>query len=179
MPRRIAAVLCLLALCLATYPAAAESTPSVNAELIAYYGKSRSYRRVRRDVLSWHKTTRNGCVAFVSTALRHIGYDIPQRGKLDGWGVSRITFAFSAHLENAGWTRSNDVAGLRPGDIVFTQGYPDHVFVFHSWASERRRIARVIDNKGLRIRRAMVPAPDSDTAAFAYVLRAPQRARLR
>lgn len=149
------------------------SEPGINARLVSYYSEARNYRRVRRDVLDWHKTTRNGCVAFASTALRHIGFDIPVRGKRDGWGVSRITFAFSDFLEEAGWTRIDNAADIAPGDLAFTTGYPDHVFVFHSWSNRRHRVARILDNKGYLARRAFTPAAGSSNSAFAYALRAP------
>src|SRR5688572_28335332 len=88
----------------AVSPAAADD---INAELLRYYAKERHYRAVKKDVLEWHKTTKNACVAFVSEALRHIGVAIPRDGKIDGAGVSRITLAFSRHLEDElGWTRS-------------------------------------------------------------------------
>ena len=152
-------------------PVAAER--DVGAELAAYAGSKKQYRAIRKDVLAWHKTSKNGCVAYASTALRHIGVNIPLRGVRDGWGVSRITFAFSDHLEKElSWTRVAMTA-LRPGDLVFTTGAPDHVFIFHSWASERRRVARAIDNQGHKHRRPLKPGTSSRLAAFAYALRAP------
>lgn len=158
------------------------STRSVSAEdhsarlgerLIEYYQAPHHYRAVKRDVLRWHKTTRNGCVAFASTALRHIGFAIPEKGKRDGWGVSRITFSFSAYLLEAGWTKLDDAKVLKPGDIVFTSGYPDHVFVFHSWSKKGKQLAKVIDNKGLLTKRRMVPVRGSHHSPFAYALRGP------
>jgi hypothetical protein len=151
----------------------ADRSQSVNAQLIDYYSKANNYRRVKREVLAWHKTTKNGCVAFASTALRHIGIDVPLRGKRDGWGVSRITFAFSGYLEEAGWTRNDSANELEPGDLVFTTGYPDHVFVFHSWRDARRQLARVLDNKGYLLNRPMFPDTQHQLSAFAYALRAP------
>ncbi len=161
------------ALLLLAGPARADG---LTEQLFGYFSHKQNYKQVRRDVLEWHGTTRNGCVAFVSTALRNVGMDIPVRGKRDGWGVSRITFALSDYLEEEhGWTKMADVAELVPGDIVFTDGYPDHVFVFHSWNNERKRIASVIDNQGFAIRRPMHPKPGSDVAAFSYALRPPKR----
>lgn len=148
-------------------------TKNVNVKLVKYYSSPSNYKRVKREVLDWHKTTRNGCVAFVSTALRHVGFDIPERGKRNGWGVSRVTFAFSDFLEEAGWIRINDAKNIAPGDLAFTTGYPDHVFVFHSWSNSRRRVARILDNKGYLTRRAFTPGKGSNNSAFAYALRAP------
>lgn len=144
-----------------------------NEDLIAYYGVRANYKKVKRDVLGWHKTTRNGCAAFVSTALRHVGIDVPLREKRDGWGISRITFALSDYLiEDLDWQRIDEVDQLEPGDVAFTTGYPDHVFVFAGWKSRDRRVAKVIDNKGFKISRPLAPTTDSDLAAFAYALRA-------
>ena len=174
MARKLLLWLFLL-LSFSTSPALAKevsSSQSVNAQLIDYYSKATNYTRVRRDVLKWHKTTRNGCVAFASTALRHIGFEIPVHGKREGWGVSRITFAFSDFLEEAGWTRIDTAENIVPGDMVFTTGFPDHVFVFHSWSNLRRRVARVLDNKGHLTRRAFTPAEGSEIAPFSYALRA-------
>ena len=151
----------------------AESAPLVGEQLISYYANAKNYRKVKRDVLDWHKTTTNGCVAFASTALRHVGYEVPIAAKRDGWGVSRITFAFSDFLKEAGWRRIDSAEDLIPGDLAFTTGYPDHVFVFHSWASARRFVARVLDNKGHLKRRAMFPNKATDISAFSYALRAP------
>jgi hypothetical protein len=164
---------------LGTTPARAErASQSITERLIDYYASAKNYRRVKRDVLRWHKTTRNGCVAFVSTALRNIGVDIPLREKRDGYGISRITFAFSGYLEERGWQRLDAAEQLRPGDVVFTTGYPDHVFVFHSWRERDEQSAKIIDNQGHLIDRAMFPLRGSDDAAFAYALRAPDAARV-
>ena len=64
-----------------------------------------------------------------------------------------------------------DADELRPGDLVFTTGYPDHVFVFQRWADRSRRIARVLDNRSFAGARPLFPAPGSDVSAFAYALR--------
>lgn len=150
---------------------ATADTPS--DELFAYYGKRANYKKVKRDVLGWHKTTRNGCAAFVSTALRHVGVDVPLRETRDGWGISRITFALSDYLEqDLGWTRVESAGDLSPGDVVFTTGYPDHVFVFAGWKNKKRHIALATDNIGFEKARPLSPDPDSDISAFGYALRA-------
>jgi hypothetical protein len=144
-----------------------------------YLSRTVNDRSVRREVLEWHRTMRNGCVAFASTALRRVGVSVPERGVRDGEGVSRITRAFSDFLEQElGWRRV--AAGdLRPGDLVFTTdvaccpGYPAHVFVFEGWRSRRRRIALATDNVGRRRPRPLDPPPGSDVDGFAYALRGP------
>jgi hypothetical protein len=168
----------VLALVLAV--ASTASAEDVNSELVRWYAKAANYRAVKKDVLDWHGTTRNGCVAFASTALRHIGVEIPLREKIDGMGVSRITWAFSVYLEERlGWDRVTDLAKLRPGDVVFTaddpccEGVPAHVVVFVKWKDARRRVAWVIDNQGFTHARALRPGRGDATSAFAYALRAP------
>jgi hypothetical protein len=153
---------------------------SVGAELRRYYGTKAGYRAVKADVLRWHKTTRNGCVAFASTALRHVGVAIGERDTIDGEGISRITRVFVAYLEGElGWRRITDAAELAPGDLVFTTdapccpGYPAHVVMFAGWRDRGRAIATVIDNQGWKRRRAMHPPAGSDVDPFAFALRAP------
>jgi hypothetical protein len=152
---------------------------SLRDRLRTYYGSAAGYRAVKADVLRWHKTTRNGCVAFASTALRHVGVDIAEAGKVDGEGVSRITRVFVQYLEHdLGWDRITDSAQLAPGDLVFTTdvvpGYPAHVVMFDGWADRKRELARVIDNQGFKRRRAMHPAAGSTIDPFAFALRAPE-----
>lgn len=160
-------------------PAAhAERTRTTGDELARYVGSAAHDRAVRREVKRWHHTMTNGCVAYASTALRHVGVDIDEKGKLDGDGISRLTRGFSRHLEqHLGWTRITDAKALRPGDLVFTVDvipeYPAHVFVFHGWVDKRRAIARISDNTGHKKSRPLFPGPDSDIDPFAYALRAP------
>lgn len=174
---------CLLLTALAATATTAATPATAGADtggdLVRWYGAPAHYREVRRDVLGWHKTTRNGCVAFASTALRHVGVAVPERGY-----VRRITLDFSRFLEgDLGWVRVADPRALAPGDLVFTTdadccpGYPAHVFVVASWVSRPRLVVRAIDNRGLGYTRPLAPAPGDDTSAFAYALRAPADAR--
>src|SRR5689334_18777227 len=80
------------------------------AETLAQHLASRANdRAVRRDVMRWHHTMTNGCVAYASTALRHSGVAIAERGKLDGDGISRLTRGFSRYLQDTlGWSRVDD-----------------------------------------------------------------------
>jgi hypothetical protein len=159
-------------------PAAADT---LGERLVRDYGSARGYRSIKREVLAWHGTTRNGCVAFVSTALRRLGLPVPQDGvDADGHGVSRITIALARHLEAAlHWRRIDDPAALQPGDLVFTTdhpccvGIPEHVFVFAAWHDRARMQALAIDNQGRRYVRALRPDAPTSHAAFAWALRAP------
>jgi hypothetical protein len=158
--------------------AAPAHADSLGDRLGDYYGSRAGYRAVKADVLRWHKTTSNGCVAFASTALRHVGVEIGEHQVLDGEGVSRITRVFVMYLEDElGWTRITDSTALARGDLVFTTdvipGYPAHVVMFAGWANRARGVARVIDNQGFKRRRAMHPPADSDVDAFAFALRPP------
>lgn len=158
--------------------ARAERTRTAGDELARYVGSPSNDRAVRREVKRWHRTMTNGCVAYASTALRHVGVDIDEKGKLDGDGISRLTRGFSRHLEEKlGWQRVTDARALRPGDLVFTVDvvpeYPAHVFVFHGWIDRRRAIARISDNTGHKKSRPLFPGAGSDIDPFAYALRAP------
>jgi hypothetical protein len=171
-------VLVLLAILVSSF-SSATAEPDITTRLHRYYATSAGYWKVHRDVMGWHKTTENGCVAFASTALRHIGVDIPMTLKKDGYGVSRITGAFAAYLsEDLRWTRIDDPSKLRPGDIVFTTPrcehcYPQHVMVFAGWARADRSVGRFIDNQGFGIARAMKETPGSRYSGFGYALRPP------
>jgi len=170
-----------LIVALARATGAAPATPKdLTALMHHYYGSRTGYAEVTRDVLKWHKTALNGCVAFASTALRHVGVAIPVDGKIDGQGVSRITRAFSRYLsEELGWTRTEDLDALRPGDVVFSTdapccpGYPNHVVMFDGWSHRDRAIALVVDNQGFRIARPMIQADGSDVDGFGYALQPP------
>src|SRR5512138_320981 len=148
------------------------------SKLHTYYGTAKGYAKVTEDVLRWHGTRQNGCVAFASTALRHVGVEIPVDGKIDGQGVSRITRSFSRYLvEELGWTRVESIDELRAGDMLFSTdapccpGYPNHVSMFDGWSQRKKKIALVVDNQGFHIARPLVQSTGSDVDGFAYALR--------
>jgi hypothetical protein len=168
----------VIGLSLALGLGSARADDDIPARLHHYYGTQKGYAEVTHDVMAWHKTALNGCVAFASTALRHIGVDIPMDARIDGYKVSRITGAFSRYLsEQLGWTRIDSVDDLRPGDIVFSTdapccaGYPNHVMMFDGWSKRDQEIALVVDNQGFRIARPFAPREGSDVDAFHYALR--------
>ena len=86
------------------------TTPSgIHAKLYAYYSKYSNYQKVTRDVMSWYGTRSNGCVAFMTTALRHVGLAVPKRNDSRGENISLVTRPFSNYLEyELGWTRITD-----------------------------------------------------------------------
>jgi hypothetical protein len=162
-------------------PVAAEDKPEpdLTARLHRYYGTWDGYQKVHRDAMGWHKTAQNGCVAWASTALRHVGVAIPFDTFKDGYSVSRITGAFSRYLsEDLKWTRLDKVEELRLGDIVFTTdhpccpGYPSHVMMFDGWV-KGHSVARFIDNQGFRVERPIVAPAGSKHDGFGYALRPP------
>lgn len=155
---------------------AAEPNARAPTTLAAHLRGRAHDRAIRAEVLAWHHTMRNGCVAYASTALRHVGVAIPERGMLDGDGVSRLTRGFVRYLEGElGWRRITDGAALVPGDLVFTTDvipeYPAHVFIFLGWRSRARQVAVIADNTGYRKARPLAAGGDRD--GFAFALRAP------
>ena len=180
LPLVAAAVLGVLGSTAGAEPPALAKPSDVTARLHDYYGTRKGYEEVTRDVMKWHKTALNGCVAFASTALRHVGVAIPVDGKLDGLGVSRITGAFSRYLTGElGWSRVDTMAELHPGDIVFSTdapccpGYPNHVMMFDGWSRRDQAVALVVDNQGFHVARPLIPSADSDVDGFGYALRPP------
>ena len=152
------------------------STKALPARLLEHYGSKAGYRAVKADVMSWFGTTKNGCVAFLSSALRQIGVEVPRDGIYDGERVSLLTRPLSVYLERElGFRRIDSASALRPGDIAFTENpeYPWHVYVFHSWKDQKRFIANVIDNQGATHPRHLFSAGSHNWTPFAYALRAP------
>ncbi|MBE6062079.1 MAG: cell wall-binding protein [Clostridium butyricum] len=80
--------------------------------------------------------TSNNCVFFTSEALRRIGVNLPL-------GTCN-TYDLEDKLQAMGWLESYDLSQLKPGDIVFTNGYT-HVYVFMGWASDGN--AYICDNQ--------------------------------
>lgn len=158
-----------------------ERSKSLNQNLFSWYSVRSNYELIYRDVLKFHPDGRhNGCVAFVSAALRRVGVKIPIRSERGG-PVSLVTTSFSDYLEqNLGWRRIGAATNLRAGDVVFTEenpsdpGYPAHTYVFHSWTNKYNGLALVIDNQDFTHERNI----DSNSGIynftpFAYALRAP------
>ena len=152
----------------------------IAATLADQYGSSRGYRIVKRDALAWHHTTRNACVAFASSALRHIGVAVPRPGPDGTEAISRLTGPFVQYLENdLGWSRVTDVATLQRGDLLFTTdapccpGYPAHVVVMLGWRDQARGIVRIVDNGGRDRDRPLAGDESRDLDPFAFALRPP------
>jgi hypothetical protein len=176
MPLRVIA-LTLAALLASAAPLWADD---VATRLADQYGSPRGYRSIKRDALAWHRTTRNACVAFASTALRHVGVAVPRPGPDGTEAISRLTKPFVEYLEvELGWTRITDVAELQRGDLLFTTdapccpGYPSHVVVMLGWRDQARAVVRVVDNGGRDRDRSLAGDAKRDVDAFAFALRPP------
>ena len=150
------------------------------AEFNAFFSNESNYNRVYWNVMSWYGATKNGWVAFASTALRFLGVGIGIDAIYNGERVSLLTKPFSAYLQNRlGWKRVTSSKDLQPGDLVFTvdepsaPGYPAHVFMHSGYADSARTISWAVDNQDFTHERALAGDLKKDYSAFAYALRSP------
>lgn len=125
----------------------------VNSALNKYYSVKSNYNKVYKDVMKWYGTTTMGCVAFLSTAMRHTNINIPQSGSMNGKSISLNTEGFEAFVKaKLNWKQDSVASRLLPGDVVISQdryaGHPDHVYMFHAWQDKVKSVAYVIDNQG-------------------------------
>lgn len=121
--------------------------------MAAYYANPANYRAIRAEVLAWHHTLRNSCVAFTATALWRTGAPLGPETQHQGLAASRLLVPFAAWLRATYDTEEVGMANLRAGDIVFAGAVGAvtklrHVYVFIAWRDRRRRLARVVDNQG-------------------------------
>lgn len=151
----------------------------VNARLSTFYSDPKNYAKVYDQVIHHgYGSIHNGCVAFMSTALRMSGVAMPK----DGDPATRVTQPLSNYLENKlGWERISKGSDLRPGDVVFTQdgtrfpGYPAHTYMFSSWADQAKGVAWVVDNQGAAHKRNINQGGGGfNFTPFQYALRAPR-----
>lgn len=83
--------------------------------------------------------TVNNCVYFQSEVLRRIGLNISN-------SMANVV-QFSNLLTKLGFKKDTNIANLKPGDIVFTQGYT-HVYSFMGWVNPGKYdYAYVVDNQ--------------------------------
>ncbi|MBS1707082.1 MAG: hypothetical protein JST40_14560 [Armatimonadetes bacterium] len=123
-----------------------------------------NFRKVYDNVMGWFGTTSNGCVAFLSSALRLSGYLVPPIDSPSGWGprnpdgtgsphlISEWTGAFQWWIAKQGWQKIVGMNQLQRGDVVFANDnsgdpVPSHVFEFHSWIDQASSLANVLDNQ--------------------------------
>ena len=166
----------VIAVLMVAAPAAADArqSPTVGVEVARLLDHDDGYRAVVSDMLRWHHTRRRGCVAFVATALRHVGFEVPDERPAGPWSnPARVTFSLDAFLAREGWPRLADPARLVAGDILFSEGAPDHVMVFHGWVDRAGAVAEVSDHRRHRYRRPLRPAAGDQVPGFAFARRAP------
>lgn len=147
-----------------------------------YFSHEPNYNKIYWNVMGWFGSTRNGCVAFASTALRFLGAPLTIDQVYNGERVSLLTRPFSAYLEQRmGWTRITSSKHLKPGDLVFTvdeptaPGYPAHVFMHNGYVDSAKTISWAVDNQDFTHERALSGDKQKDYSAFAYALRSPIR----
>ncbi|MDR3594104.1 leucine-rich repeat domain-containing protein [Clostridium sp.] len=114
------------------------SHSNTNYQLFKYMTNTSNQLSVDSAALALHGgNTSNNCVYFSSEALRRIGVNIP---------VSTAnTYQFENILKSMGFTYSYDFSQIKPGDIVFTNGYT-HVYIFMCWDTDG--YAYIVDNQG-------------------------------
>lgn len=151
-----------------------------NQRLASWFSVRSNYDLVYKDVLTFYPEGRyNGCVAFLSAALRRIDVYIPLRTATES--PSLITKPFSRYLEySLGWNRIGGAQNLRRGDVVFTTdnasypGYPAHTYMFLSWSDKTSGLALVIDNQDFTHERNIYSTVEGfNFTPYAYALRAP------
>ena len=142
--------------------AAAAITDTITKRLDDYY--TANFKKVYNNVMGWFGTTTNGCVAFLSSALRLSGYPVPPINGPSAWGprnpdgtgaphlISEWTGAFQWWIAKQGWQKIVGTNQLQRGDVVFANDssgdpVPTHVFEFHSWQDQANLVAIVLDNQ--------------------------------
>lgn len=113
------------------------SHSNTNYQLFKYMTDANNELSVDSTAVALHDgITSNNCVYFSSEALRRIGINIP---------VSTAnTYQLENVLKNMGFVYSYDLSQLKPGDIVFTNGYT-HVYIFMGW--DKDGYAYIVDNQ--------------------------------
>lgn len=150
----------------------------LSERLLRHYASPTNYRNIHAEVMRWFGTTRNACVAFITTAMRAVGINIPRRVNSKGYNISTWTGALSEYLEyDLGWTRITSLSQLVPGDVAFTLDtdgstrVPAHVFLFVEWSDNSSAWAKVIDNQGFMHTRNLSSHNGGSFTPFHYALR--------
>jgi hypothetical protein len=162
-------------------PPSEQSISLANRRLFKFYTIKKNYDAVYQDVLTFYPTGRpNGCVAFLSTALRLSNTFVPRNKIMKGYNVSLVTSAFSSYLvDSLGWQVVRDHNKLEPGDVVMTlpssdyPGIPAHTYMFQSWKNKSQGIGIVIDNQNFSHERNIFGTGTFNFTPFWYALRAP------
>ncbi|MGN0145124.1 MAG: leucine-rich repeat domain-containing protein [Clostridium sp.] len=113
------------------------SHSNTNYQLFKYMTDPSNQASVDATAVMLHGgRTDNNCVYFASEALRRVGVGIPRE--------TCNTYEFENILKSLGFVYSYDLTQLKPGDIVFTDGYT-HVYIFMGWDSDG--YAFIVDNQ--------------------------------
>lgn len=154
--------------------------PSYSAwNLLEFYPNRINYESVTRAVMAWYGTRHNGCVAFMSEAMRQSGYPVPKNVWIDGENVSLQVWGFARWLDQKGWRRVDDPMLLIPGDVVFTHGKPSapkrpaHVWFFVGWKNQVNGTGWAIDNQGFTHRRNVFGKAEATNTPMRFAYRAP------
>lgn len=153
-----------------------------NKKLFDFYKIRANYDDVYDEVLTFYPSgRRNGCVAFMSTALRMSGTAVPVWESINGETISLVTKPFARYLqERLGWTKITSANNLQPGDVVLTEddarypGYPAHTYMFYGWSNQKGGIGWVIDNQDFIHERNIFGYGTYNFTPFAYALRSPE-----
>lgn len=114
------------------------SHSNTNYQLFKYMTDVNNEASVDSTAVALHGgITSNNCVYFTSEALRRIGISIPT--------ATANTYQLENILKNMGFVYSYDFSQIKPGDIVFTNGYT-HVYIFMGW--DKDGYAYIVDNQG-------------------------------
>ena len=147
-----------------------------NYKLMEFLKSKQNYSKLERTVKKWYRPNKsNGCVAYLSTALRMIGVRVPFK-QIKGSNISLVTHVFSDYLEKKlNWMKISEHNELKPGDIVFTKhnkaGRPAHTYVFVRWSDKQKGIAHVVDNQGHNHKRNIYKSGTYNFTPFKYALR--------
>lgn len=151
-----------------------EFSGSWNIKIARYYSVKSNYQKVSDDVKSWYPAhTSNGCVAFMSTAMRHVGIDVPKGRQLAGGDISLWVPGFTKYLEREKqWLKISKADQLQPGDVVITNNQ-DHTFMFQHWTDISKGKAMSIDNRGFSHDRLLLGDPTGNFTPFGWAWRSP------
>jgi hypothetical protein len=152
---------------------------TANRRLFDFYKQRSNYDKVFDEVLRFYPPGRsNGCVAFMSTALRLSGTQVPISESIRGESISLVTKPFAQYLQQQlGWTKITVARNLQPGDVVLTKddsrypGYPAHTYMFYGWSKPESGVGWVIDNQDFIHERNIFGYGSYNFTPFAYALR--------
>lgn len=153
---------------------------SIHRKLFDFYSTESGYASVMASVATFYPPVRkNGCVAFMSTALRKVGVPVPFDTDDEGLSISLVTRPFSDWLKSQGWRVILNHEELMPGDVCFTvdapgdPGFPAHTYMLHSWIGEDHVNGLVVDNQAFTHPRNIHAFGSFNFSPFAYALRSP------